>query len=103
MNDKGISVDGINKTIVSLNYYIDVVKSSLDDISVQMSAVNTYYKSSVSKALIDRYNELSFKYQSLYDKMRNYCTLLETNINSYGNHQEETVSYFNDADKSVSN
>ena len=93
MNDSGIDSVGLQKQIVALEYYIDEVKSNLDDISVQFNSLKAFYVGDGANAVTSKYASLSENYETIYSKMRAYCEALNLTVDAYQKKDEEIAAF----------
>lgn len=93
MDDRGISSDGIKKQIVTLEYYIDEIKNSLNNMSTHFNALKESYTGIGCNAINTKYDLLSGNYDAIYNKLNLYCERLEEVIVNYQLKDKDVSSY----------
>ena len=93
MDNRGINGDDVKKQIVTLEYYIDEIKTSLDNMSMYFSTLKDSYSGAGRDAINAKYDKLSASYIDVYNKLGSYCERLDDVIINYQLKDKEISSY----------
>lgn len=83
MDGNGIDKDGIRKQVTSIEFYIAELKTELDNITNKINSLKTCYVGQGANSIINRYNDNSSRFTTMFTKLNNLKNELEETITKY--------------------